>query len=347
MKNSTSLIANVQNLEEARKVTTDEEVKYINIDIEKATIELLIYLEENGSRFLYSDKIRDKIGYIYSTFEDYKRAVKIIKEIIQNINETQLPIEKARYIYIALGERIKYNINNNPEKNEEASIDNQWQTVNPFSAISTSNVNEKSTNKLFTLLCTLVGLQPTLIDNGEEEFVELNLDDKLKINLFKDLPNIYAKFKTKYFGRHNNIPEIDKKINYIKATYNDEILEQRLKEETPSLSLILQVLPTVLNIKNIPPVYQKDVLIEIISKYLPNEKINITTYYYKRKERLPFIIIEEEKKYYSYNYQSNTFTTYDENSLKNTIKNGIIGIYKNEILEDIDERKKNKWINSN
>ena len=38
MKNSTSLIANVQNLEEARKVTTDEEVKYINIDIEKATI---------------------------------------------------------------------------------------------------------------------------------------------------------------------------------------------------------------------------------------------------------------------------------------------------------------------
>ena len=82
MKNSTSLIANVQNLEEARKVTTDEEVKYINIDIEKATIELLIYLEENGSRFLYSDKIRDKIGYIYSTFEDYKRAVKIIKEII-------------------------------------------------------------------------------------------------------------------------------------------------------------------------------------------------------------------------------------------------------------------------
>ena len=37
----------------------------------------------------------------------------------------------------------------------------------------------------------------------------------------------------------------------------------------------------------------------------------------------------------------------DENSLKNTIKNGIIGIYKNEILEDTDERKKNKWINSN
>ena len=33
--------------------------------------------------------------------------------------------------------------------------------------------------------------------------------------------------------------------------------------------------------------------------------------------------------------------------LKNTIKNGIIGIYKNEILEDTDERKKNKWINSN
>lgn len=341
MKNSTSLIADIQNLEEAKEITTKEEIKYINIDIEKATIELLTYFEENGSKFLYTDKTHDKTGYIYSTFEDYKKATTILKEIIKNINVDQPPLEKARYLYIALGERIKYNINNNPEKNDEVSLNNQWKIINPFSALSISNVNEKSANKLFTLLCTLVGLPVTLVEN-DEEYVELILEDKLKINLFKDLPNIYAKFKTKYFGRHNNIPEIDKKINYIKVTYNDEILEQRLKEETPSLLLILQVLPTVVNFHNLPPVYQKDILIEIISKYLPNEKINVTIYYYKRAEKFPFIIIEEEKKYYSYNYQSNTFTSYDENSLKTALKKGIIGTYKNEELADIDERKKNK-----
>lgn len=341
MKHSTSLIANIQNIEDAKKITTSEEMKYINIDIETVTMELFTYLEENGNRFLYSDKTQDSIGYIYSTFEDFKKAVNTFKEIIKEIDDLQNPLEKARYIYIALGKKIQYNINNDSEKNDIVSISNQWKTANLFSALSNSSINSKTANKLFSLICRLAGISAKFIEN-DEEYVELDLNDKLKTNIFKDLPNIYAKSKTKYFGRYNNILEIDKKINYIKAMYNDEILEQRLKEGPPSLALILQIIPTVINMNSIPPVYQKDILIELIEKYLPNEKINVAIYYYKKEEKIPFIIIEEEKKYYSYNYQSYRFTSYDEESIKEAIRNEIIGVYKNETLEDIDERKKNK-----
>ena len=71
MKNTKSLVVAVSTMKDIEKIKKD--TKYINIDITNCPHDVIEYFMKKGKNYLYSETIDNNSGYIYVSYEDFKK----------------------------------------------------------------------------------------------------------------------------------------------------------------------------------------------------------------------------------------------------------------------------------
>ena len=83
-------------------------------------------------------------------------------------------------------------------------------------------------------------------------------EKQILTDITQDIPLIQAGFRTKNFIGYNDNIELDRKINYIKDTYNEEKIEYSLKNidysKEDAIENILLRTQQIININNIKPI---------------------------------------------------------------------------------------------
>ena len=280
MKDKVPMIMSISTMEDIKKLKNSPTVKYLNLDIQKPDLEVIYYLIENGEKYSYSDMLDGKKDYIYVSYEIFKSSQLLMLDIINNIPTNLTEIEIARYLYIKLGRTVGYDINVLPDKNETFNL----KTINTIHNIWGSLNNLKGTNvsfaKTYLYLCRIMEIDCQLITVSKLGYLknQLTINGKTIItDITQDIPFIQGGFKTKYFLGYNDIIELDKKIGYIKDTYNEEKIEEALKgidyNKTNIVKEILLKTQNIINASDIKPI-ELGILYDIIFKkshYLDNE----------------------------------------------------------------------------
>lgn len=331
-------------MEDIERLKKEDNVKYLNIDITNPNLEVLYYLIEHGQKYSYSDMIDGKNGYIYVSFDVFKESSLIILDIINSIPFDFTDLEIARYLYIALGKSIGYDINTLPDKNETFNlsiintINNIWGCIN----------NLKGTNisftKLYLYLCRIMNIECKLITTSKLGYLKnvLKIDGKdILTDITQDIPFIQASFKTKYFLGYNDNKDIDRKIRYIKDEYSEKKIEESLKNIDYSKDDILKEIllrtQNIINASEIKPIELGIIYDIIFSKYCPSYDICINNLFlndiYNSREH--FILMSYNNKYYSYNYTRNSFSEVSYDEIMKNIENKKIGVYLNEKIPSI------------
>ena len=229
--------------------------------------------------------------------------------------------------------------------------------LNTINNIWGALTNLKGTNisytKIFYYLCRILDINNEIIYTSEHGHLanKIELDDTTFItDITKDIPFIQAKFQTKYFGNYNDDIDLDKKIKYIKDTYNDILLANKLKKfnfnkENP-LANILNIIENIININDMGPIELGTILDIIFQKYCPSNHIVINNLYtidiHNNQEH--FILISDQENYYSYNYRMNKFLKIPAIDLERNIENKKIGIYLNEIIPNLNLNTNKSYI---
>lgn len=335
-------------MDDIKRLNELEFVKYINLDITNPNLEVIYYLIDNGQNYSYSDMIDGKNGYIYVTYEVFKEAELSILDIINNIPTNLDELEIARYLYISLGKTLGYDINILPDKNETFNLN----TINTINNIWGCINNAKGTNvsftKIYLYLCKIMNIECKLITVSKMGYLKNMLTingTNIITDITQDIPFIQANFKTKYFLGYNDNLELDKKINYIKDHYNEEKIEQALKNIDYSKENILKEIliktQNIINVNEIKPIELGIIYDIIFEKYCPNYNISINNLFindiYNSKEH--FILISCDNKYYSYNYTRSSFVEISYDEIIKNIENKKIGIYLNEKIPTISKEK--------
>ena len=347
MKDSQSIMMNITNMEDIKKLQKNSTVKYINLDIENPNLEVIYYLIEHGQNYSYAEQLEDKKGYIYVSYDMFKQAELFILELINKVNIKLGELEIARYLYIAIGKNVGYDINILPDKNETfnlqkiSSINNLWGSV--YYGKGTNN----SLTKLYLYLCNFMNIDCKLITTSSLGYQKniLNLQNrKIVVDITQDIPYIQSNFKTKNFLGYDDNLSLDRKIGYIEDEYNDTKIEKELKninyDEEKIIPTILTKTSNILNIQNIKPIELGMIYENIFAKYCPNTDVKIYNLYmnvYPEKEH--FIIISNNDKYYSFNYAKNAFVEIDKQEIIEKVEEKAIGIYLNEKLPFISNNE--------
>lgn len=338
MKDSKQLRMNIRNMEDVKKLENNKDVKYINLDIMTPDLEVIYHLIDHGQKYSYSDLINDQKGYIYVSHEIFKQSMLFILDIINHIPSTLSEIEIARYLYITIGKNIGYDINILPDKNETFNfktiniINNLWGSINITKGTNTSFC------KLYLFLCRIMNIDCQIIRVGQLGYQKniLTIDNtNITVDLTQDIPFIQAGFKTNNFTGYNDNIEIDKKISYIKNTYNELLLEESLKHLDYTKEEIFQTIliktQEIIKADTIKPIELGIIYDIIFSKYCPNHNITINNLYIKNNSNKEhFILITNDTKYYSYNYSRNSFVEIPKKELIKNIESKKIGTYLNE-----------------
>lgn len=338
MKENKSYIVKISTVKDLDYIT--EDTKYINIDISNCDNEIINFFMKNGERYLYSETIDNRPGYIYVSYSDFYKAETIIKGIYANMPNDLSKLEMARYLYINIPKYVYFDINLNREKNEESNLSLINSINNIWGSISLGKINDMSITKIYYYLCKRLDIDISIIKNKNDLYNELVINkSKILVDLYNDIPYIQAKMKTNYFGTYNEEIELDKKVKYIKNKYNDELIDKSLKNiehiNEKCIENILLETEKILNIDKIKPVELSIIYNHIFKKYCPEYKIMINNLFLNNKDKSHFIIISHNNKYYSYNYKKNTFVKIDNMEIKKNIKLGKIGIYLNEFIPNI------------
>ena len=330
MKNNSSLFKEVKSEDDI--LNLNHEVKYINIDITLIDLPLLKALKMLKGYYI-SDNILSKKGYIYMDDKYLEESINTLLDIINNIPSDLSILQEAKYLYITLGKIINININTSPEKNENIPINTIWMHNNPFSALALKEANNESLCKLYLLLCSIRKIPCEIItDENNYQYNQIIIEgEAIKVDLYKDLPFINAKFRTRHFGKYNNTPDIDKTIRYISEEYTDDKIKKELEKGDTTIEKILQITSQILNIGTINPSYIKTIYESLFLKFDLMDNIIINNLYYNTKTgKKHFILISTEDKHYSYNYKTKSFDTLDDNILLEALNKGSIGLYLNE-----------------
>lgn len=338
MKDSKQLRMNITSMDDIKKLENNKDIKYLNIDIMNPDLEVIYYLIDHGKNYSYSDLIEDKKGYIYVSHEIFKQSMLFILDIINHIPTTLSEIEIARYLYITIGKNIGYDINILPDKNETFSFKNINIINNLWGSINITKGTNISFCKLYLYLCRIMNIDCQIIRVGQLGYQKnlLKIDNtNITVDLTQDIPLIQAGFKTNNFTGYNDNIEIDKKISYIKNTYNELLLEESLKHLDYTKNDIFQTIliktQEIINAKTIKPIELGIIYDIIFSKYYPNHNISINNLYIKNlSNKEHFILITHNKKYYSYNYSRNSFVEIPKTELVKNIESKKIGTYINE-----------------
>ena len=335
-------------MDDIKKLKETPSVKYINIDIYNPNLEVIYYLIDNGSKYSYSELLDNKNGYIYVPYEVFKEGELELLDIINSIPTNLNELEISRYLYITLGKTLGYDINILPDKNETFNL----KTINTINNIWGCIKNKKGTNisftKIYLYLCRIMNIDCNLVPVSNTGYLKniLNIEDKkILTDITGDIPLIQAGFRTNNFVGYNDNIELDKKINYIKDTYNEEKIEKIMKNiDYNKEDILVEILlntQKVLNINNIKPIELGIIYDIIFEKYCPNYNISINNLFIKdlNNDKEHFILISCNNKYYSYNYTRLSFMEISYNEIMKNIENKKIGIYLNEKIPTYNKEK--------
>ena len=336
--NRENIILTIKNINDIKKLKNSN-IKYINIEITNVDFEVIDYLKKYGQDYLYAESIDNRNGYIYVDYETFINGESIIENMINNIPDNLNDLEIAKYLYITLGQKVGYDINTIPEKNETFN----FYDINTINNIWGSLSNFKGTNqsycKIYMYLCSLLNIKCEIITVNNNRFLCNKLtinNNNLIVDLTSDIPFIEAKFKTRHFANYNDNIELDKKIGYIKDNYCEEKLEKELNNinhdnENFIFKFLLNT-QKIIDIKKIKPIELGIIYDIIFCKYCPDVDIAISNLYindsFKNKEH--FILITHNDNHYSYNYNKKTFIMIGKKELVENIEKEKIGIYLNE-----------------
>lgn len=348
MKDKSPMIMSISTMDDIKRLNELESVKYINLDITNPNLEVIYYLIDNGQNYSYSDMIDGKNGYIYVAYEVFKEAELSILDIINNIPTNLDELEIARYLYISLGKTLGYDINILPDKNETFNLNTINTINNIWGCINNSKGTNVSFTKIYLYLCKIMNIDCKLITVSKMGYLKNMLTingTNIITDITQDIPFIQANFKTKYFLGYNDNLELDKKINYIKDNYNEDKIEQALKNIDYSKENILKEIliktQNIINVNEIKPIELGIIYDIIFEKYCPNYNISINNLFindiYNSKEH--FILISCDNKYYSYNYTRSSFVEISYDEIIKNIENKKIGIYLNEKIPTISKEK--------
>ncbi len=338
MKNSKEIRIDITSMEDIKKLKENKNIKYINLDIDNPNLEVIYYLLENGTNYSYADKTSDKNGYIYVSYDIFRQAELFLLEIINRIPVNLNELEISRYLYITVGKNIGYDINVLPDKNETFNLKNISIINNIWGSIFYGKGTNISLTKIYLYLCNLMNIECKLIVTSKLGYLKnlLTIQNRdILVDITQDIPYIQANFKTKNFLGFNDNLELDRKIGYIKESYNENIIEKSLKNLNYSkeeiIETILEKTSKIINIDNVKPIELSMIYEEIFSKYCPNYDVQIHNLYmncYPNKEH--FIIISYNNFLYSYNYTKHEFVKISQKEMIQNIEEQRIGIYLNE-----------------
>lgn len=308
----------------------NNDVRYININIDTYDEELNNYLLNSDNNYMYAELYNNIKGYTYVDYETYSKGEYIIKEMLDDIKEDLDTIEICKYIYTSLGGILAYDINTNPEKNDNykfnASINNLW------GSLSSHKCNSLSASKIYYYMLNRLGINNTIEYSKDSEYYNrINIDNQiLTVNLYKDIPYIQSKFRTKYFDNYNDDINMDKKIHYIKNNYSEKNIDKELKNITDNtLEEILLKTSHIMDISNISSSSLDIIYKTIFKKYYPYEDIIINNLYindiYKNQDH--FVLFSDKLKHFSYNYKTNSFIEISDEEIKKNLESGKIGLY--------------------
>jgi len=341
MKNTHSLVVAVSNIKDIAKIK--ENTKYINIDITNYDHDVIDYFIKNGENYLYSDIIENTKGYVYVTYEEFLKAENIINLIYANMPEDLNELEIAKYLYIAIGKCVCFDINVNKEKNENYNIYLMNGVNNLWGSLSQGRVTDISVAKIYYYLCKRLDIKVSLVANYEtkEALNHLEINNQiLNVDLFSDIPYIWAKMHTRNFATYNEDIELDKKIKYIRSKYNDYHIDKSLKNidytKENCLKEILYKTQTIIEIDKIKPVELSIIYNHIFTKYCPNYDIKINNLFLNNKLKKHFIMISYNNTHYSYNYKHKSFVKVNNIDILNNLENGKIGLYLNELIPNLE-----------
>ena len=332
--NNTKVIVSVNTIDDIKNITGN--TKYVNISIDSYDENVINYFLENGSHYSYSDSISGNNGFIYATYDMFKKGEKIINNIIDNMPFNLNDIEKVRYLYVSLG-----------SKNEKISFSNISTINNIWGSILSGKTTSVCISKIFMYLCSRIGIKSELISSningsvGNKVYVD---DTFLILDLYSDLYNVQGNFSTKYFDKYNDNVKLDEKIFYVNNNYTNNLINKELKEidytDEMLLEKILRVLERYLDINSIGVVELSKLCKDIFDKYCPNYDIRISNLFLIENMggREHFIVINYNNRFYSYNYNKKCFVSMDYDTIYNNIKNNKIGVYDDEKFNFIDGR---------
>ena len=343
--NSDYTIINISNIDDIKKIKSN--TKYINIDLNKVSNEVIDFFLLNGVNYSYSDIIDDRQGFIYADFNMFKYGESLIDNIVDNMPCDLTELEKVRYIYISLGKILYIDINAMNEKNDTISFDRISTMNNIWGALSRRKINDSIVSKIFMYICSRLGIRCELVNNSIKGSIANRVfidDNYIVVDLFNDIHNIQGKFMTHYFDKYNDNLKMDIKINYIVDNYTnyklDEIFSTFDYNVNNILYNILSITSNIINISDIGSYELFKIYSFIFDKYIPNNNIIINNLYVYKKfeEKEHFTLFCSDDKYYSYNYIKKCFIDVDAYMLNDNINKNKIGIYDDEKFKMMEER---------
>lgn len=338
MKDIDSLVMLLRNKDDCKKLENTD-IRHVNIDIKNINVDVIKYLLDNSNKYLVSDYMDDKYGYVYVTLDKYKEGQKIINNILSLVMDKDYSeIEVARFLYIKLGKIVNIDINTVDSKSDIYNFSWINNINNIWESISCGKVNNVSVTKLYLYLCSMMGINCEIVSKNDDGYLvnKLNIDGKsIFVDITRDLYLIQGGFKTKYFDYYNDDIELDKKIGYIVNDYNDMLIDMVMKKIDYSLNNflynILVVTSSIMDINNIGSYELYTLYSDIFNKYCSNYNINVSNMYVRElDDRAHFVLISYNNKHYSYNYDKGLFVEVSNIDLVNNLNNNSIGIYLDE-----------------
>lgn len=326
-----NLIVVINSYDDISKI--DETTKYININIDNYNKEIIDYFINNGQNYSYSDISNGKLGYAYISYDVFVKSESVIEDIVNSCNDLDI-VDKVRYVYIALGRMLSYDINILPDKNENFSFEMECSLNNIWGCIYNKKCTKAVVVKILHYLLTILGVEDIIVDTEDLVCNKVKIDGIYYIvNLYEDLPFIQARFRTQYFSNYNDDKELDKRIGYIEEEYNDILIDNELKSLSRSdseyFSKLLGITQSILDISKISSLELGIIYNLIFVKYLSMEDVHINNLFvnsiYNSQEH--FILITYNNIYYSYNYKLGRFVVINSEDLINNINSNKVGVY--------------------
>ncbi len=341
---------NISTLEDIAKLEKLESIKYINIDINNPNQDIINYFLEHGQNYAYAETIGDKCGYIYVNHSMFTEAEQVKNNILESLPTNLSQLEQARYLYIRLGSILGYDINIEPDKNEQLNLTSISIVNNLWGSLSTKKVTSPSLVRIYYYFCRCLNINCEI--NQSDKYPQ-TLGNRLTINgqtidtnLYIDLPYIQGHFHTVAFALHNEDENLDRKVGFIQTTYSNKLLTpilQKIDPQSPTfLEDVLEQTQDVLEVQNIKPSELALIYRQIFDEYFPSHPVSINNLYindvYNNKEH--FILFTYGEEHYSYNYNRSQFVNISSYDLKHNIENNKIGIYQNEDMPRLPQYQK-------
>ena len=332
---SMNVIVNINSIEDIGKISDD--TKYINLSIDKVDINVIDYFLLHGQNYMYAELIGDRCGFIYVSYDTFKRSEKCIDDIIDMMPSHITDIEKVRYIYIKLGKMMSLDINTIDTKNDTLSFAMISTINNIWGSLDMRRCSSTSTSKIFMYLCSRIGIKSELVSSSIKGNVanKISIQDNYIIaDLFNDISYIQGNFITHYFDNYNSDEVIDKKIGYITSHYSDYYIDKALGKinytDIEAPYKILSLTEKIINISMIGSYELGSIYRYIFDKYCPNYDIRINNFYVFDGNREHFIVISYDDNYYFYNYTKKAFTRVSYDDIYSNFENKKIGLYNGE-----------------